>query len=97
VGVLERQRQRAGTRWDNEQVDVVGHLNEECGKQGNVPSVPGFPQQLEAAQPAMLAQQVEVDQPVGIAFENGLAGVAALGDMVWRINCHHACESGHDT
>jgi hypothetical protein len=39
----------------------------------------------------MLAQQVEIDQPVGIAFENGLAGIAALGDVVWRINRHHAC------
>jgi hypothetical protein len=44
----------------------------------------------------MLAQQVEVNQPVGIAFEDSLASVAALGDMVWRINRHHACESGHD-
>jgi len=48
------------------------------------------------AQPAMLAQQIEIDQPVGIAFEDSLAGIAALGDMVWRINRHHACESGHD-
>jgi hypothetical protein len=39
----------------------------------------------------------EVDQPAGIAFENGLAGIAALGNVVWRINRHHACETGHDT
>jgi hypothetical protein len=38
----------------------------------------------------------EVDQPVRIAFENSLAGIAALGNMVRRINRHHACESGHD-
>ena len=44
----------------------------------------------------MLAQQVEVDQPAGVAFENHLAGIAALGDVVWRINRDHACESGHD-
>jgi len=33
----------------------------------------------------------EVDQPAGIAFENGLAGIAALGDVVRRFNRHHAC------
>jgi len=38
----------------------------------------------------------EENQPVGIAFENSLAGIAALGDVVRRINRHHACESGHD-
>ena len=37
----------------------------------------------------MLAQQVEIDQPVGIAFENHLAGIGALGDVVRRINRHH--------
>ena len=44
----------------------------------------------------MPARQIEVHQPVGIAFENDLAGVAALGDVAPRINRHHPCETGHD-
>ena len=83
VRVLKGQQHRVGARRDSDQVHVVGHQ--------------AIAQQLEAAQPAMLAQQVEVDQAVGIAFENHLAGIAALGNVVRRINCHHPCESGHDT
>jgi hypothetical protein len=64
-----------------------------CGTDDRFPSSVNSP---EAAQPAMPAQQAEIDQAVGIPFENGLAGIAALGDVAPRFNRHHACESGHD-
>jgi len=38
----------------------------------------------------------EINQPVGIAFENSLAGIAAVGEVAWRIHRRHACQTGHD-
>lgn len=45
----------------------------------------------------MALQQVEVDEPVGIGFEDALARVSALCDMMRDVNCDDASESGHKT
>ena len=40
--------------------------------------------------PDTAPQMPSADQAVGIAFENGLEGIAALGDVARRFNRHHA-------
>jgi hypothetical protein len=45
---------------------------------------------------AVRAEQVEVDQAVRIGFEDELAGVSALGYVVWGIGGDHSCETGHE-
>jgi hypothetical protein len=40
-------------------------------------------------------EQVEVDEAVGIGFEDALARIAALCDMMRDIDCDNASESGH--
>jgi hypothetical protein len=44
---------------------------------------------------AVGAEEVEVNQAVGIGFEDGLARVTALGDVIGRISRKDACEAGH--
>ena len=48
-------------------------------------------------EPTMLAEKVEVDEAVWIGFEDELAGVAALGNVVGGVGRDHACKTGHDT
>jgi uncharacterized caspase-like protein len=52
--------------------------------------------QGEAVEAAARAEQVEADRAVRIGFEDELARVAALGDVVWGIGSGHACKTGHD-
>src|ERR1035438_1910973 len=51
--------------------------------------------QAEAGRPAVLAEQAQVGETVGVAGEDILAVVAALGDMVGESGSHHPGESGH--
>jgi hypothetical protein len=51
--------------------------------------------QREGVKPAMVLEQVEVHESVGIGFEDTLARVSALCDMVRDIDCDDASESGH--
>ena len=79
--VLESFRQGGGRTRHSDQVHVVGHqaVNQQC----------------ETAEVGVLPQQLQIDEPVGIMNKNGLAGVAALGNMVGEINDHHSRQASH--
>jgi hypothetical protein len=82
VGMLEGERQRVGPRGNDYQVDMVGH--EAVSSQG------------EVKDPAVLAEKVHVDEAVGIGFEDRLAPVASLSDVVRGIEGNHPSETCHD-
>jgi hypothetical protein len=70
---------RAGGRTrHSDQVHVVGHE--------------AVAQQRETVEVRILPQQLQIDKPVGIMNKNGLAGLAALGNMVGEIDDHEAGE-----
>ena len=81
MGVLEGEGQRLGAAGEHDQVDVVRHEAITDDRKG-----------VDAA---VGAEEVEVDEAVGIGFEDGLARVAALGDVIGRISREDACETGH--
>ena len=81
VSVLEGPSQRFGLSGNHDQVDVIRHQ--------------AVTDQREGVKPALALEQVEVDESVGIGFEDALARVSALCDMVRDIDCDDASESGH--
>ena len=66
---------------DGDDVDVVRH---------QAPAEDG-----EAVLIALAAQEVEVEKPIGVGSENGLAVVAALGDVVRYVDRHDPRLAGH--
>ena len=82
MGVLEREAQRIVAFGDGDQVDVVGH--EAIAEQG------------KTVQPAVLAQEVQIDEAVCVGFQDVLAAIASLSDMVRGVESDDAGETGHE-
>jgi hypothetical protein len=82
VGMLEGEKERIGSRGDDDQVDVVGQ--EAIGGQ------------REAVDSAVLAEKVQVDKAVGIGFENDPAPITSLGDVMRSIESDDTRETAHD-
>ena len=80
--LFEGERQRLGPPGNHNQVDVVRHE--------------AIADDREPLNLAIGAEEVKVNEAVGIGFENELARVAALGDVVRRIGGKDACQTGHE-
>ena len=81
VCMLEGEEKRIGPCGNDDQVDVVGHE-----------AIAG---QREAMDGAVLAEKVQVDEAVGIGFEDDAAPIASLGDVVRSVESDDASETGH--
>ena len=81
MGVLEGEKERIVASGDDDQVDVVGHE-----------AITG---QREAMDGAVVAEEVEIDQLVGVGFENGTAAIPSLGDVVRSVESDDASETCH--
>ena len=43
----------------------------------------------------IMLQKMQIDQAVGVVFEDEPARVAPLRNVVWNIDCDHARQSSH--
>jgi len=75
VDVLEHRGQRTGLVRDGNQVDVIRHQ--------------AIAEQGELMEAAVVLEQLQVDQAVGVRFENEPPCVATLGDVVRRVGRDH--------
>ena len=82
VCVLQGKRKRRRTLRHDDQVDVVGHE--------------AIADQRESLDLAVGPEEVEVDQAVGIGFEDELAGIAALRDMMGRVGGENTGKTSHE-
>jgi hypothetical protein len=71
MSVLQSERKRLGPPRDDDQMHVVGHE--------------AIADQRESLDLAVGPEQVEVNQAVGIGFEDELTRVATLRDMMGRV------------
>jgi len=81
MDLLERRGERVGPLRDGDQVHVVRH--EAVTEQG------------EAMQPASVPEELQVDEAGGVGFEDELARVAALGDVMRCVDRNRAGQAGH--
>lgn len=81
VGLADGLGHRIVAGRDGDEVDVVGH---------QAPA-----EHVESVLAALEAKRVEVEEPIGVGEENGLAVVAALGDVVRYADRHHPRLPGH--
>ena len=52
-------------------------------------------EQGEVMEPAIMLNQLQVDQAAGIGVEDEPARISALGDMMRRIDCDNAGQASH--
>ena len=81
VRMLEGEKERIGPNGNDDQMDVVGHE-----------AIVG---QRDTMDGVALAEKVELDEAVGIGFENDPASIASLGDVVRTVESDDASETGH--
>src|ERR1039457_6428212 len=82
MGMLQGERKRLRLLRDYDQMHVVGHE--------------AIADQRESLDLAVGPEQVEVDQAVGVGFEDELARVAALRDMMGRAGCENGGKTSHE-
>ena len=81
MGVLESKAQRIVAFGDGDQVHVVGHK--------------AISEQRKTVQAALLAQEIQVDEAVGVGFQDVLASVASLSDVVRGVESDDVGETSH--
>jgi hypothetical protein len=81
MDLLERHGERVGPLRDGDQVHVVRH--EAVAEQG------------EAMEPASVLEELQVNEAGGVGFEDEPARVAALGDVMRRVDRNRAGQAGH--
>jgi hypothetical protein len=81
MGVLERVVQRVGTGRNSDQVDVIRYQ-----------AVARYGHTMELA---VLIQQPQVGGAASVALENGLPGVASLGNVVRNVGSDDTSQTGH--
>jgi hypothetical protein len=52
-------------------------------------------EQGETMEPAIMLKQLQINEAAGVGFQDELARVPALSDVMRRINCDNAGQTSH--
>lgn len=81
MGVLERQGERLRRAGNGDQMHVIGHE--------------AIAEQREVVKFAVLPQQLQINQPVGVTAEDCLPGIATLRNMMRNVGDDDTRETSH--